>query len=343
MQTSISPVLFVGGLGAVQALVIGLALATRDRQSRWLGAMLVLLGVAMGLIVLSHSPWGREGGWILLGEVTVSVLVAPLFYLWILMAWRDTWKLRAVDWLHFLPAALWSLHAMLLALGLGDASLLRDQPVIRTAVAYQMLYTLLAAWRVFVRPRGRILNSDRFIMRGAVAMFVLIHLAQLLRMSVEHPLTREIVPLTAASIILVLTVLAVRHSRLFEKARRAPELDPERAGPFLRRLHQALDDKRLYLQPDLTLDALAQHLAMPRGRLSALINQHCGVSFLQLVNQRRVAEAERLLGSPEGEHLTVEAIAGRAGFGSRSAFYDAFKRHTGQTPAAFRDQLEPPA
>jgi len=46
---------------------------------------------------------------------------------------------------------------------------------------------------------------------------------------------------------------------------------------------------------------------------------------------------ERLL-DDEFKHLTVEAVGQSVGFKSKSAFYNAFKKYTGQSPSAFMKQ-----
>ena len=47
-------------------------------------------------------------------------------------------------------------------------------------------------------------------------------------------------------------------------------------------------------------------------------------------------EARLLLADSFLDHLKVESVGQRAGFKSSSAFFGAFKKATGQTPAAYR-------
>ena len=55
------------------------------------------------------------------------------------------------------------------------------------------------------------------------------------------------------------------------------------------------------------------------------------------MNSYRVEEAKRRLADPRSHYLTIVAIAQEAGFNSKSAFYTAFRKHTGMTPSQFKD------
>ena len=104
------------------------------------------------------------------------------------------------------------------------------------------------------------------------------------------------------------------------------------------RLTDLLERERPYLRPDLTLDELAAELEVPRTHLSQVINERFGQSFPDLLGGYRMRESERLLGDGSVAHLTIEAIARRSGFNSRSTFYEAFRRQHGVTPSEYRRQ-----
>ena len=75
-----------------------------------------------------------------------------------------------------------------------------------------------------------------------------------------------------------------------------------------------------------------------KTHLSQVLNENLGHSFLDYLSGYRVRESLRLLTDENASHLTIEAVARRSGFNSRSAFYEAFRRHQGVTPADFRRQ-----
>lgn len=85
---------------------------------------------------------------------------------------------------------------------------------------------------------------------------------------------------------------------------------------------------------DLTLNALAEQLPMTARELSQVINRSFGKSFFDFINQKRVEYAMEHLHVKDEE--TIADIMFDAGFASKSAFYKAFKKHTGTTPQKFR-------
>lgn len=342
---------FIGFLGAVQALVIGVLVSTiAAPRTRWFGALVGLLGLAMGLITLSHAPVGRSMPWLLPAELAVGFAAPPIFYVWAELTLRGGRRPRPVDRLHLLAPVAWVAVAAVL--------MLRGERLTGTAVEimvlYQVSYTGWVAWQAFVRGPGAAARPEEVrLLRITVGFFAAIHVAQVLRMVVESPALRPIVPLTSALAVFALTGLAVRQSRLFagpqfsgslERRRakyEASSLSEEEAGRGEEKLRRALEEGRVYLRPDLTLPDLAQELGLPRSHLSQVVNERFGCGFSELLAEHRVRHAEAILADPEAEHLTVESVGYRAGFNSRSAFYDAFKRTTGLTPAAYRSRHLP--
>jgi len=85
----------------------------------------------------------------------------------------------------------------------------------------------------------------------------------------------------------------------------------------------------------MSLQEVSLVLDINPNRLSQAINEKTGLNFKDYINSFRVEESKLLLSSPEFQKLTIEAIAEKAGFYSKSPFYSAFKKHTGMTPKEF--------
>lgn len=80
----------------------------------------------------------------------------------------------------------------------------------------------------------------------------------------------------------------------------------------------------------------AAELGMTTGTLSRLLTKLTGRSTKQVILDRLILEAVRLLRFSD---LSVKEIAARLGFSDQFAFSKAFKRRHGEAPADFRQRL----
>ncbi len=102
------------------------------------------------------------------------------------------------------------------------------------------------------------------------------------------------------------------------------------------RLETVMVSRQVWLRSDLTLPHLARLVDCSVNHLSQVINAGFGMSFFDYVNQYRIEHAKRMLAETGGEESAILNIAFAAGFNSNSAFYAAFRRFVGQTPARYR-------
>ena len=100
--------------------------------------------------------------------------------------------------------------------------------------------------------------------------------------------------------------------------------------------HLILQEK--YLNPFLSLSDLAQDMEMSVSHLSKLINIYGDYNFSDYINQPRVEYAKNILVDKQYIQYTIIAIGLESGFNSKSTFYTAFKKFTGQTPVEYRQQ-----
>ena len=102
------------------------------------------------------------------------------------------------------------------------------------------------------------------------------------------------------------------------------------------KLERMIIAERGYINPDLSLAALARRMGISPTYLSQVINREFHMSFRDFVNRRRVAAAQALLREPAGAGQTVLQVGYAVGFNSASAFYAAFQRFARTTPLNYR-------
>ena len=117
-------------------------------------------------------------------------------------------------------------------------------------------------------------------------------------------------------------------------------LDATEKERITKALQQLMEHDKLYLDPSLTIDHLAEKAGSTRHALSQVLNECIGKSFYDYVNHYRVEEAKALLLSPIGKQYKISSIAYDAGFNSLSTFNEVFRKLTGCTPSQFTKELK---
>ena len=115
-------------------------------------------------------------------------------------------------------------------------------------------------------------------------------------------------------------------------------LTERKAQELLDKLDVAMSKEKIYLDPELTLLQLSEHLGATPHQVSQLLNQHKEESFFDFVNRHRVGHFKTAALDSANAHLSILAVAFDSGFNSKAAFNSVFKKMTGTTPSAFRNQ-----
>nr|WP_316654811.1 helix-turn-helix domain-containing protein [uncultured Gellertiella sp.] len=119
-----------------------------------------------------------------------------------------------------------------------------------------------------------------------------------------------------------------------------PEMDGRSAAEMqalfsetLTRLDALMISKRVYRDPNLSLDRLARKLVVPARQISAAINSQRAMNVPQYVNMFRVMEACELLSNNSAQ---ITEVIFDAGFQTKSNFNREFQRIVGMSPSEWR-------
>jgi AraC-like DNA-binding protein len=113
-------------------------------------------------------------------------------------------------------------------------------------------------------------------------------------------------------------------------------LNAEQLEKYRDRLLELMEEKQIYLEPDLTMPKLADLVNCSVNHLSQAVNSGFGMSFFDFLNSYRIQAAKGMLEGNDPRTQAILDVSFAVGFNSNSAFYSAFKKATGQTPAQFR-------
>lgn len=120
-----------------------------------------------------------------------------------------------------------------------------------------------------------------------------------------------------------------------EKYRRS-SLSMEDASQFKVQLMEAMQERELYLDCELTLPDLARETGLTPHQVSQVLNGQMNQNFFSFVNNYRIQLAKKMLSDPQTRDMPIVELAVEVGFKSKSSFYDAFKKAVEMTPTQFK-------
>ncbi|MGB3078535.1 MAG: helix-turn-helix domain-containing protein [Saprospiraceae bacterium] len=112
-------------------------------------------------------------------------------------------------------------------------------------------------------------------------------------------------------------------------------LTVERKILLRHQLKTLMAEEKIFLDPDLSLDSLADRLDIHANYLSQFINEELGATFYDYINNGRVQEFIKRKSLAENQKFTILALAYDCGFNSKSSFNRHFKKVTGKSPSEY--------
>jgi len=117
-------------------------------------------------------------------------------------------------------------------------------------------------------------------------------------------------------------------------------LTKEDSGKYAEILENYMYTKKPYLEPDLSINDLAEKLNINVRIISQVINDELGSRFFDYINKYRIEEAKSLMKNPLDPKMTILEIMYDTGFNSKSSFNTAFKKFTGKTPSDYKKHFK---
>lgn len=117
-------------------------------------------------------------------------------------------------------------------------------------------------------------------------------------------------------------------SKYMEEERRQADIRQGKLGEALERIHSRLEE-------DINIEELSRELGMSSRYLRKAFEERIGISCSQYITMLRIARAKELLWDWDKD---ITQAASLTGFNSPQYFCRVFKRHTGMTPAQYRNK-----
>lgn len=118
-------------------------------------------------------------------------------------------------------------------------------------------------------------------------------------------------------------------------------LTDEQTQTYRRLLIQFFENNpNIYTQMPFNVDDLSVATNIPKHHWAYFFRYYSDVSFVDMRNGYRIEHAKKLMQLRAFQHYTIEAIGEAAGFGSRTTFFNAFKKHQNMSPSEYWEQLK---
>lgn len=217
----------------------------------------------------------------------------------------------------------------------------------RWLILISLVFYLILSVRLVIKARRKKgftpkkIKIDKYIFsRNTVVLFIfLVCFLFLIYLNFEDDGGDHYIGILQTLITFSITYFIISESRFFEKSWIADKYETLTTNTVhFSSIEKSVADGAYFLTEKVSLQDLADKLQTSPNLVSKLINSETGYNFNDYINQKRVAVAKERLVDSQFAHLTVEAIGLSVGFSSKSAFYNAFKKHVGIAPSAFMKQ-----
>lgn len=120
-----------------------------------------------------------------------------------------------------------------------------------------------------------------------------------------------------------------------DKKYKNSKLKQEDADSIRLQLEKYLLETKIYLNPELKQTDMANSINCSSTDLSQVLSQYLNTSFTDYVNKYRIEEFKIRVQQKNSSKYTLAALSGQCGFSSRTSFFRALKKQTGQTPLEY--------
>jgi len=122
----------------------------------------------------------------------------------------------------------------------------------------------------------------------------------------------------------------------FTIKQKIPTSEKEKLEEIAAAIKLEMEEKQLYRNPELSINLLADTLAVKPYLISKSLNEIFDKKFTDYINEYRVKEVKKLIANPDNDKYTLLGLAMTAGFNSKSSFNRAVNKQLGISPNELR-------
>jgi AraC-like DNA-binding protein len=362
-------IIIVGLVESLFGILIFLTKRPRHISFYFLIIWLALISIFLGALLLPF----QVVDYFKPGIFPVLFLFGPLLYLYLGSLTMENFRLRLKSLVHLIPFLVICIHRSLVnVVPITSSSNLTENPhYIYNKIYYSFfILSLLVYWFMSLKlvlnhrknipyhfsnytPRNT-LNWSVFVLSLFLIFFIadfsMFYIRKILQ--IEIPLF-TLLPVNLTLFTFIIILFGSNQTVIYPNKKNAQKadflkdanstlksnrklLDEKQKEIITKTIFQYLRNQKPFLNPDYSLQMMADDLDISREKLSYVINSGQQKNFYKLINEFRVEEVKEKLLNPNFKHYTVLGVGLDCGFNSKTSFNRIFKEETGKTPSEFK-------
>ncbi|WP_420322731.1 helix-turn-helix domain-containing protein [Flagellimonas sp.] len=330
---------FIAGLGAAQSLLLSVYSffeRKKDFRNLLLGLFFLVITIRLGKSILWVYLDATPLWLINIGFIAHSISGPALFLYIFNFLFPKKWS----NWnlLHFVPSAVLLFYVGMLTLegfwyAGGYTALLFHQ------MAYSLAGLALLGIHFGLKDKRVSINRATIIWISSLVLGTAV-LQSLYFSNYILGITPYLLgPVSYLPFVYFLAFLLFKNPSLLkhsnQKKQQNIRLDAHQLKDYAQQMKQLMEFKKLYLDPNCSLNKVANEMKLPAYLISHVVNNALDKSFPDFLNSYRIEEVKTRLLQPENNNVKIASLAYDCGFNSLSSFNIAFKKSTGVTPSKF--------